>query len=713
MPYYTLAITIIGAIALIFSARALIQSNQPSVIKEAQAGVVKIEIQEDGLYRLTLDELQDAGLVIDAIDAAALRVSKDGQTLPYYVDENEPALIFYGQQSDSRYSRYGTYLLESGLAGEQMGTVPADGPDNPINTVSQRLHLEQNTLYDGRARYEIPEQNELQGPWYWDTIQVQSQLPLSFNLPEVSSETALIRLSLWGATHDSTIENDHDFDVLVNGQQIGTVRFDGESHHQGELAIPGGLLQPGENELILDNAVEGATLVDIMRLDWIDIFYPIAPAAIDDSLSIQGISGTVSAVGFSNQPLLFDVTAPENPVRLTDWAYEGNTAVFPIQDSQRLIAVGPDGYLEPVAISNLRANDWRSADNQAELLIVTTEQLAPALAPLVEARATQGIQSAVVPIEAIYDEFGFGQSTPEAITAFAKYTLDNWAEPKPKYLFLVGEATYDYQGFLGAGPQNVVPSLIVPVSYSGETVSDTRLADVDGDFRPDLAVGRWPVDSPEAVTALVERTLAYESGQASERVIFAADGTSPEFSGVSNRVLQESDLDETTAEKLYGATAETLTDSWNQGAWLLTYVGHGSLDRWGQEDVFSSEAVSGLQSSGPPPIVMQLTCLTGFFAHPSISSLSEQMLLNRAGPVLIVSATSLTLSSSQTPFGINLVNELQNPDTLRMGDAVNNAKLTLDASNQSLREIIDTFGLLGDPSALIVRPGNEAIVGNQ
>jgi hypothetical protein len=39
-----------------------------------------------------------------------------------------------------------------------------------------------------------------------------------------------------------------------------------------------------------------------------------------------------------------------------------------------------------------------------------------------------------------------------------------------------------------------------------------------------------------------------------------------------------------------------------------------------------------------------------------------------------------------------------------MGDAVMNAKLALDVSNLSLREISDTFGLLGDPSALIVRP---------
>ncbi len=704
LPFVGIGAILLGAIALFLFARALGQSDQLDLIENARPDVIKIEVSVDGLYRLSLDDLQDTGLAIVSLNIENLRLSKDGRTIPYLVDEDEPALIFYGQQSDSRYSRYGTYLLETGEVGQAMTAVAADGPDNALSTIPQLLHLEQNTLYDGRARFETPEQNDIQGPWYWDTLQVQSQLPLSFELATVSSESALIRLSLWGATHDASIENDHDFDVILNGQSIGTIRFDGETHHQGELTIPPGHLQAGENELILDNAVQGAALVDIMRLDWIDIIYPMTAVANNDHLHIQGVNGTVTADGFSGQPLVFDVSDPETPTLLTDWNYEGETADIPIRESQAVIAVGPDGYLSPFAVSNLRTTSWRNPDNQAELLIVTTDQLAPSLDPFVEARQGQGLQSAVVPVEEIYDEFGFGRPSPEAITNFARYTLENWAEPKPKYLFLVGEASYDYQDFLGNNPQNVVPSLIVPVSFSGETVSDARLADVDGDFKPDLAVGRWPVDSPEAVAALIERTLAYETGQASERVIFAADGTSAEFSGVSDRVLQQSDLDETAAEKLYGATAETLTSSWNEGAWLLSYVGHGSLDRWGQEDVFSTDAVSGLQTITPPPIVMQLTCLTGFFAHPTISSLSEQMLLHEAGPVLIVSATSLTLSASQTPFGINLVNELQNPERLRMGDAVRQAKLALDVSDSHLREISDTFGLLGDPSALIVRP---------
>ncbi|MFZ0544110.1 MAG: C25 family cysteine peptidase [Candidatus Promineifilaceae bacterium] len=703
LPFLVLTAIVVGAVTLFFVGRVLFQSEQGQTIEDAQPGIIKIEVAEDGLYRLALNEIRGTGLDIESLDGIDLQLSRDGRPLPFYVDGDN--LIFYGEESDSRYSRYGTYLLELGQSGPEMASVLADGPDTPVTTIPQHLHLEENRLYDGRARYEDAAQNERQGPWYWDTLQVQSQLPLSFELPQLNTaEPAEIQIEMWGASHDTAVENDHDFDVIINEQTVGRVQWDGETHYQSETTIPANVLRSGQNSLVLDNSFEGATTIDIMRLDWINLIYPAAPAAQSDRLVIRDTDGTVSATGFSEQPLLFDVTDPADPHLLTGWGYEDGTAVIPAQASQRLIAVGPDGYLKPVSLSGLRSNDLRSTDNQADLLIVTTEQLAPSLAPLVEARAEQGIEAAVVPVEAIYDSFGYGRPSPQSITDFLRYAKENWAEPTPRYLLIVGDASYDYRDYLEGGPKNTVPPLMIPVSFSGETVSDARLADIDGDFRPDLAVGRWPVDSAEAVSSLVRRTLAYEKGQASPHIIFAADGTSPEFSGVSDRILDESSLDGETAEKLYGATEAELTDAWNQGAWLVNYTGHGSLDRWGQQDIFSTEAVSGLRSNGSPPIVMQLTCLTGFFAHPTISSLSEQMLLNDNGPVLVVAATSLTLSSSQTPFGINLADELENPETERMGDALNNAKLALNVDNLNLREISDTFGLLGDPSALIVRP---------
>jgi len=156
--------------------------------------------------------------------------------------------------------------------------------------------------------------------------------------------------------------------------------------------------------------------------------------------------------------------------------------------------------------------------------------------------------------------------------------------------------------------------------------------------------------------------------------------------------------------ELASSSDEELINSWNQGAWLVTYVGHGSMERWGKQGVLTNSAVAGLDSSTAPPIVLQLTCLTGYFAHPFDQSISETLLLDESGPVLVIAATSLTLSESQQPFGINILRQLLDPAVIRIGDALVLAKADLNVSDPGIQEISDTFGLLGDPATIIARP---------
>jgi hypothetical protein len=223
---------------------------------------------------------------------------------------------------------------------------------------------------------------------------------------------------------------------------------------------------------------------------------------------------------------------------------------------------------------------------------------------------------------------------------------------------------------------------MVPVQYSGETVSDSRLVDVTGDTRPELAVGRWPVSTIAEVESLVERTLAYEAGTAVNTALFATDASEAQFAGMANRLWEQTGLDMAQMTLLNGIEADEVAARWNEGTWLATYIGHGSLERWGRQNIFNLEAVTQLRQPNPP-IVLQLTCLTGLFAHPTQPSLAEVMLTHRNGPVLTIAATSLTLSSHQEPFAQSLLDNLVDPDVERIGDAFQNAKLTLDVERSN------------------------------
>lgn len=692
-----LAVVAVLAI-LIFFGKVSPRTTNPRV----KQGAFKILVRENGFYRVSLADLEtDAGSVASA-PFSAMHLSTGGQPVHFHIDGQD--MIFYGRQSDSRYSAMRAYILDFERSGPQMEPVSAVPGEASVSTVPQRIHLEQNLVYDGRARMSDGGATVADEPWFWATIQTGEMMPIEFSLPETLSSAAGIRIRLWGATHNSQIDPDHDFELFVNDQSVGAIRWDGEEYLTSELEIPSDILRPGANTIVLDNSDQGSAPLDIFKLDWIELAVGLKPVAVGGRAEVEDVAGSVEILGFEDEPLLFEISSPDQPAILEGWDFLEGAAEIDVSGDMHVVALSPDSLRTPERISALRQSDLRKPHNQADLIIIASDELLATLRPLVDAREEQGLSVTAVSSQEIYDEFGYGDAGPASISAFLRFAFEQWEDPNPSYLLLVGEATYDYRGYLGEQLPNLVPPPLIPVSFGGETVSDSRLADVNDDGIPDFAVGRWPVSDTGTLAKLVERTLAYEVGAAPPGAIFVADGTSIEFSSLSDRVLASSNLRDEEVDKLYGLPQEAFADAWNDGAWLVSYAGHGSLDRWGKDDVFSIDGVGALRSVGPPPIVLQLTCLTGFFAHPTATSISEQMLLHPGGPVLLVAATSLTLSSSQEPFGASFLQELQDPRVVRIGDAFLRAKQSLDITNPLLQEVSDTFGLLGDPSTRIVRP---------
>lgn len=704
--------TLLGVACLLAAGWWLAACSRTDSVAATPVERVRLDVTVPGIYQVTGADLQRAGLAVDALDPAGLRLASGGVTVPYLVRDD--ALLFYGEASDSPYSAVKPYVLTVGEAGALIDEADTQPVPGTVDRVWQRLHLEDNKFYDPRAF-----QSGVTELWFWETIRNvgnDAVADIAFELPEIDdSASAEMRLNLYGASYDNTIDGDHDADLLINGQQIDTITWDGQTHYTATVTLPAGALRSGDNTVTIDNSKQGAALIDIILLNWIELVYAAQPRAADDTIAFENVSGTVTLTGFSDSPLVLDVTNPAEPRRLP--SAENDTTILSVTEEMRVAAAGPDGYLTPDAITPLYPTTLRDADNQADMLIVTTEALLPELTPLIEARNAGGLSTYSATVDEIYAEFGDGAPSPLAIRDFVAHAATQWADPAPRYLFLVGDATTDGRGYMVdrdenpvPQPSNVVPSLLIEVSHSGETVSDARLADVDGDLKPDLAVGRWPVADPADVRALVERTLAYEAGASADTALFAMDGTSTEFSNFTDRLLQQSGFPVAEATLLNGASAETVAQNWNDGAWLISYVGHGSLDLWGKDELFSVDRVSAIDDDAPPPIVLQFTCLSGQFAHPEVDSLSEALLKHDSGPVVLVGASSLTLSSHQEPFAVALLDALQDPALTRVGDAFQQAKQAIEINgNVGLQEISDTFGLFGDPSVRIIRPNGSGV----
>ena len=658
---------------------------------------LKLLVGEAGVYRVTASELSSAGIDLGAgLAYENVKLSTGQAAVPFLLKDD--ALIFYGQPANDRYYAERPYMLETGQTGQPMRQSDARPTgDQILGHVRQTLLLEEDHLYVPESRQENSD------VWFWSKLSQQDSFTTAFSLPHIAEGRSTLRFNVWGFSQNPDLENDHDFEVLVNDIPVGTAVFDGQRHFTGEMELPAAALKPGENTITLDNQKTGAALLDIIHVNWLDLQFPAPPRAVNDRLEFNTNAGTLILEGFSDSPVVLDVSDPAQPVSLAGWPYENGQLELAAAAGQTITAAGPSGFLAP-RLEAVQASSWLDRSRQADLIIITTADLAPALAPLVAAREAEGLSVAVVPVDEIYDEVGHGAPTPESIREFVTYAVQNWQRPQPRYLLLVGDATSDYLGRLGDLPPNIVPSPMVPVQISGETVSDSRLVDVDHDIRPDLAVGRWPVRTAQEAANLVQRTLAYEARPAGSGAFFATDGSEGSFKRIASHIIDQGQLKGDQVIQSENPTAAEIGDLWQANPWLAAYLGHGSIDRWGKENIFNLQELDKLQGDSAP-IVLQLTCLTGLFSSPQQISLAEGMLLHPHGPVLVIAASSLTFSYHQEPFAIEFLKQLQDEDVTRIGDAFLNAKAILDVDNsEGHREISDTFALFGDPSAKISRP---------
>ncbi len=679
----------------------------PDVVSDS---AVKILVNEDGLYRVTLREMQQAGFALDSLSEAPLTLLDGKKEIPFVIDDE--SIAFYGQAINSRYTRTRPYILQTGGEQAAIGIVDAGNvTGEPITSVLQTMRVESNWEYDQRAA-----EAGAEDVWFWHRLVSNGDgatFDIELDLPSVGEGEAQLDVSFWGLTYNMEITPDHDVDVSINDTPLGTITFDGQAFYTGTLTLDATILQAGKNTITLDNSIAGAAPIDQMWVNWAALHYPIETTPNAGLLEIRDVAGTVSASGFDGEPRVWDVTDPTN-AQLVEGAFADGKVMVAVDANTRLLMATEEGY-RPAIVTSLVNTELTDRENQADLLIVTTRALAPALDALVEAREAQGLSVRVAMMDELYDNFAGGLESPDAIVNFVRFAVEGWQDPDPRYLFLVGDATTDTLGNFASRPKdpiayppNYVPSMLVDVPAAGETVSDARLTDIDGDRKPDLAVGRWPVDTVREVENLVERTIAYEQATPATNSLFSwdeSDQGGAEFSSFTDRLLLNSDFPDEAVERLPGATADELTSRWQEGAWVVSYVGHGSLDLWGKDEVLSSSQVKNLGGDFAPPVVLQFSCLTAQFAYPADDSISEVMLKDDGGPVLLIGSTSLTLSTHQSPFAEAFLTELLNPEMARIGDVLQIAKESLLTENNSgLQEISDTFGLIGDPSALVVRP---------
>jgi hypothetical protein len=325
----------------------------------------------------------------------------------------------------------------------------------------------------------------------------------------------------------------------------------------------------------------------------------------------------------------------------------------------------------------------------------------------VERRASQGLRARAVALEDVYDQFGHGEEGPAGLQAFLRHAYHRWRRPAPRYVVLLGDATYDPKDYTRAGTKDRVPTPVRPTTFMN-TASDPAYAMVNGeDELPDLALGRLPARSLAEAEALVAKALAFEDAGhdlAGAAVLVAdnADAAGP-FEANADEIAAL--LPDRPIEKIYlRERADPRGDiraALDRGPSLLSYVGHGAIAVWASENVWNNTDVATLAPEGRQPVLLTLNCLNGFFHFPPMDSLAEAMVKAEGrGAVAAFSPSGLSIDEPAHVFHRALVAELAHGGHARLGDAVLAAQVAYVESG-AFPELLRIYHLFGDPALRI------------
>ena len=669
----------------------------------AGAPAVKIFVQEEGWYRITQPELIAYGL--GDVDPLYLQLYVNGRQIPMVVKgagdrhlDPQDYIEFYGMGLDTPSTDTQTYwLVAAATKGLRVktafGGTRVPEPSNFAFTVEARP----------RELYAPAMPKNTEGDRFYGPIVFSKPAVVMLNVQHAdvrAASRAMLDVTLQGIFNGA-----HNVDVILNGTKIGQVVFSNMDRGQATLQFTQqGLLQEGDNKLQL--IARGGDM-DFSLVDVVSLTYWHTYTADNDALRFTAHGGgKITVSGFSASDIrVMDITDPNTvwevsrKVAAQGSAYAATFSV-PFKGPRTLLAFNGKSILHPAAITSNNPSALHSTNNRADMVIIAHSSLKSALTPLKQFREGQGRSVAIIDVEDIYDEFSFGNKTPEAIQDFLLSAYTYWSG-KPRFLLLTGDATVDPRDYLGYGLSDLVPTNLVDGVYS-EAASDDLFADFNEDGLPEMAVGRIPAGAASEVTTVVSKIIGYEQAAVDswtkKAVVVSDRGSSDvfDFEGGSDEIAEMIAPYMTTVKKIYrrdlsDARADLLNNI-KAGALIVNYMGHGSEDTWGGNILVASDADS-LTNGLKLPFFMNMTCWNGLFASPYVASLGEALLKTANGGAIAVWASSgLTDPDPQHVMNRQMITLLFNGTRPTLGEAAVQAKAA--TTDMDVRR---TWILIGDP----------------
>ncbi len=662
---------------------------------------LRLTVLETGIVSLTSRQLDQSSLPVETVSAETIRLTRDGEDVPFYIstaENNESTLYFYAQAVTNTLEAPAVYWLAPG-EGQEMAEVDGSPESNSLEKRGQRYQKwEENETFLAQA--------DGDDVWLGKLLFAPNSLDIPLDNIEPTGGPGLLTVQIW--SNNQAPENpDHHVEIILNGEKLQDNYWEGIKQETITVTLPAGLLQPVDNILTINAPGDTGAAGEALYINWVELNYEGLLETNTGRIFFESDAPNLQVTGFSEDSLIFDVTDPTEPVVLTNVEADGKTLAFSgTGENSQYVAVNDNHAIQP-AISLVPLWDSLSAaDRGADYIAIVAdiEGFEEALRPLIQHRESQGLSVTAVPLSQIYDEFSYGRQTPEAIRDFLAHAVAEW-QPAPRYALLVGDASYDIYNYTGGENENNLPTYLVYTEFAGYVASDTWFTIFDEEtLTPEIAIGRFPAQNVDQVETLVSKTITYEESTEQDwlnRALLVADDE-PDFDEASDDLAGDLNDIGYETQKLYMTENEDIHDAiisaLNQGVGIINYIGHGSIQVWGDESVFETEDADTLINGERLPIFTTFTCLNGYFNHPEVDALAETLMwAEDGGVVAAVAPSGRSLTLQQQPLAEVFFQSLFNGDAETLGEALLLSK-NAAAENDNLRDVIHTFNLLGDPA---------------
>ena len=727
---------------------------------------VKIQVAEDGIYKLTAADLKKMGF--SNLDKVAVYgyggwpLDEDFSTT-YIDDVPEVAvwrgadyLLFYGKgphkweysfsdksfiHTNNPYSNYGYYFVtEKETAGRTMEkAASAAGATLQVTTFDDYvLHEEELVSVNSSGR-------ELYGESFTSTL----SRDFTISVPGITNDEGKATLSFI-SRGNGTITMNVDGNALISG----SVSVPSDEYEVARELYRERAWTADKGETVKVNIGYSTTGHKNVHLNYFRLQMKRQLKVYDNytffrSLSARGNASRFVIQGADASTLVFDVTDGVNPQQM-ETSLNGTELSFSIPASASLrefVVVKPSQIKAPVTVGEV-ANQNLHALPQQDMIIIAQPNFTTQAERLAEAHRTKdNLTVRVVTPESIYNEFSSGTPDATAYRRFMKMFYDRQTSEAdaPKYLLLFGDGSFDNRKLTSAWKSVDMSNMLL--TYQTEESLNQYSYVVDDYFgflddanngeeiyeqKVDIGIGRFPVRTVAQATNAVDKVISYienkNTGAWKNNLCFMADdgnnadrftiGHMEEADSLADHLNR--DHPELMIHKLYydaykkDKTAGSYPDVranlqklLKDGLLLFNYTGHGGTTALSDEKVVTQTDIA--QYTYPClPVWVTATCDFTRFDNVETSAGEDVFLNAKSGGIALFTTVRVAYRPYNAYIDSHLLHNLfsrVNGRKRSLGDAMKAMKRSLVASGSyNTNRVKMGFCLIGDPAVKLAYP---------